>query len=68
MDELALLPQHIGVEQDMLDRPILADEPGLVVMQRFAGVQSPQDVRTHLLVRMKLGDVVPKIFVSSIAK
>jgi hypothetical protein len=34
MDELALLPQHIGVKQDMLDRAILTDKPGLVVWTR----------------------------------
>src|SRR4029434_11075461 len=33
MDELALLPQHVGVDQDMLDRPILADQPRLVVLE-----------------------------------
>ena len=41
MDELALLPQHIRVDQDMLDRPILADQPRLVVLKFFAGMQAP---------------------------
>ena len=68
MDKLALLPQHVGVEQDMLDRPILADQAGLVVLKLFAGMQAPQDIRNHGLVRVELGNVVPEIFVTGIAE
>ena len=68
MDELALLPPHIGVDENRLDRAILTDEPGLVVMQFFASVQPLQEVHTDLRVGRELGDVVPEIIVVGIAE
>ena len=31
----------------MLERPILADQPCLVLLEFFAGMQAPQDIRNH---------------------
>jgi len=38
IDELALLPEHVGIDQDMLDRAILTDHPRLEALERFAAV------------------------------
>jgi hypothetical protein len=38
MDELALLPQHVDIDQDMLERAILTDQLRFVVLEFFASM------------------------------
>ena len=45
VDELAVPPQHAGVDQHVLDRPVLAPQAGRVLVQLLPGLQAARGCR-----------------------
>src|SRR5262249_42839690 len=66
--QTAFLPEDVAVEQDVLDRAVLAPQPRPVVAQRLAGCQAAQDVVDRLPVGVKLGDGVADVLLAGAAK
>jgi hypothetical protein len=68
MDESALAKQGVGVDEDVLDRSVLAPDPGLVVLDRLLPAQAAEDVGDDLRVRMEPGDVASDVLVFGVAE
>jgi hypothetical protein len=66
VDELAILPINVGVDQHVLDRTVPGPQASLIVTDLFAGRQAVQNVLDHLLIGVKLGDQVPDILVGGV--
>src|SRR5258706_3698963 len=68
MDELAVLPQSIRVDQRMPDRAILASQPCRVFVQRLPARQTGENVLDRGWIDVKLGDIAAQIFFTRIAE
>jgi hypothetical protein len=68
MDELAILPQHIRRDEDVLDRAVLASQPCLGASHVLTCPQPLQNVLDHIRVGVKFGDVVADVLVRRVAE
>ncbi len=68
MDERALLAEDVGVDQDVLHRPVLASHAGLVVAQARVAGEALEEVVDRLPVGPELGDGVADVLVPAVAQ
>ena len=68
VDEPPLLPQPAGVDQHVLDRAVLAPQPGRVLAQGLAPAEPGQEVVDHLPVGVELGDVAANELLGAVAE
>jgi len=64
--ELTAVPIDIGVDQDVLDRPVLTREARGAVCERLAGGESIEQIREDVSVSVKLVDVVATVLSAGI--
>ena len=60
--------QHAGVDQHVLDRPVLTLEPGRVIVQFLPGLQAVQDVADRGLVGVEVGDGATNVLLPAVAE
>ncbi len=68
VDELAVPPQHAGVDQYFLDRAVLAPQAGRILGQLLPRLQPLEDVADHFLVDMELGDGATDVLFPAVAE
>ena len=68
VDEPPLLPQHARVDQDRLQRAVLAPHLRRILEQPLAAAQAVQDVGEDGLIGVELADVVTDVLVARVAE
>ena len=68
MNESTVFEKSIGVDQDMLDRPIFAAQSRRMLSKRLTTRQAPQNFGDHGGVDVKLSNVMSHILLTLIAK
>src|SRR5579884_1064889 len=68
VDEFAILPEHVGVDENMLDGTVLAAQPGLVFPQRLSGGQFAQNAFKYLLIGVEFGDGTAQVLLATVAE
>jgi hypothetical protein len=68
VDELFVPEQHAGVDQYVFDRPVLALEPGRVLVEFLPDLQAVQDVADRGLISVELCDRTTNILIPAIAE
>src|SRR2546426_2507103 len=68
MDEFAVLPEHVGINQHMLDPAVLAPKPGLVTLQGLPACEAFEHLLGEIFVDMELGHMMPDILLARAAE
>ena len=66
--ELIVTPQHVRIDQDVANGPVLPAKAGFVVLQCFAARQASEDVPDDRLVDVELRDVVSDVLVAGVTQ
>ncbi len=68
MDKTAIVPHDAGIDQNILDRSVLAPQPRGILGQLFSRRQPIEDVADHVPISMKFGDGTTQVFFPGVAK
>ena len=68
VDEPAMLPQHVGIQQRVLDGSVIAAQPHRIIDQGFAAREPLQQIGHDVLVSVELGQRMPDVLLRGIAQ
>jgi hypothetical protein len=68
MNEPVIFVEDVRIDENMLDRAIVAAQPCLIVTERFVVCQVDQESGSEVLVDIELGDVTTDILLACISE